>query len=304
MNTGAKVCLMGALLISVMSISIMLVERYRVRKTMRRLGEMIDATIDGSLREMTYDESVLSALEAKLYRYLNGKRVATQNLSQEKEKIKSLISDISHQTKTPIANILLYTQLLLEQKDLTQEHRLLASEISNQSDKLNFLVQALIKTSRLEAGIITVTPKQSKVMEMVEHVTRQVSMQANAKDIKVVTELVEGMACFDPKWTTEALFNILDNAIKYTPQGGTVNIVTRPYEMFYRIDISDTGIGIEESDQSKIFSRFYRARNTREIEGVGIGLFLAREIVAAQKGYIKVASEIGKGSTFSVFLPR
>lgn len=282
----------------------MLIDRYRVGKTMRRLEEMIDATMEGNLQETTYDESMLSALEAKLYRYLNGERLSTQNLSQEKEKIKSLISDISHQTKTPIANILLYTQLLLEQEDLSPEHRMLAKEIGNQSEKLNFLVHALIKTSRLETGIITVTPKESKIVEMIDHVIRQASTQAHANDITVITELDEGMACFDPKWTTEALFNIVDNAIKYTPRGGKISIVTKPYEMFYRVDISDTGIGIEESDQSKIFSRFYRARNTREIEGVGIGLFLAREIISAQKGYIKVTSEIGRGSTFSVFLPK
>lgn len=304
MDAIGIVSLIGALLVSVTSISVMLIDRYRVGKTMRRLEEMIDATMEGNLQETTYDESMLSALEAKLYRYLNGERLSTQNLSQEKEKIKSLISDISHQTKTPIANILLYTQLLLEQEDLSPEHRMLAKEIGNQSEKLNFLVHALIKTSRLETGIITVTPKESKIVEMIDHVIRQASTQAHANDITVITELDEGMACFDPKWTTEALFNIVDNAIKYTPRGGKISIVTKPYEMFYRVDISDTGIGIEESDQSKIFSRFYRARNTREIEGVGIGLFLAREIISAQKGYIKVTSEIGRGSTFSVFLPK
>ena len=304
MNTTVVVYIAGALLVSSISISIMLIDRYRFRKTMRRLNEMIDATLDERLQQDNYDESALSALEAKLYRYLTGKRLSNQNLFQEKEKVKSLISDISHQTKTPIANILLYTQLLLEQEDLSKEHRMLANEICSQSEKLSFLVHTLIKASRLEEGIITVTPKERKVVEMIDHVIRQARTEADAKGITIVTELNEGMACFDPKWTTEALFNIVDNAIKYTPKGGRISIVTKTYEMFYRIDISDTGIGIAESDQSKIFSRFYRARNTREIEGVGIGLFLAREIISAQKGYIKVTSEIGKGSTFSVFLPK
>ena len=104
-------------------------------------------------------------------------------------------------------------------------------------------------------------------------------------------------------WTTEALANIVDNAVKYT-EHGTITISTVSYEMFARIDISDTGAGISESEQSKIFTRFYRSKNVREQEGVGIGLYLSRQIISGEGGYIKVASAPGKGSTFSIFLPK
>ena len=110
-------------------------------------------------------------------------------------------------------------------------------------------------------------------------------------------------ATFDSKWTTEALANIVDNAVKYT-EHGTITISAVSYEMFARIDISDTGAGISESEQSKIFTRFYRSKNVREQEGVGIGLYLARQIISGESGYIKVASGPRKGSTFSVFLPK
>ena len=107
----------------------------------------------------------------------------------------------------------------------------------------------------------------------------------------------------DGKWTAEALGNLLDNAIKYTREGG-ITVKTTPYELFLRLDITDTGMGIPEEEQAKIFTRFYRSEAVKEQEGVGIGLYLTREIVSRQGGYLKVSSETGKGSTFSVFLPR
>ena len=110
-------------------------------------------------------------------------------------------------------------------------------------------------------------------------------------------------AAFDMKWTTEALANIVDNAIKYT-EHGTIRISAVSYEMFARIDISDTGTGISESEQAKIFARFYRSNSVQKQEGVGIGLYLARQIISGEGGYIKVASVPGKGSAFSIFLPK
>ena len=107
----------------------------------------------------------------------------------------------------------------------------------------------------------------------------------------------------DTKWTVEALGNIVDNAIKYTACGEVVQIKAERYSFFVKIDITDDGIGIEKEEIPKIFGRFYRSLSVADQPGVGIGLFLAREIIQAQKGYIKVTSEREKGSTFSVFLP-
>ena len=113
----------------------------------------------------------------------------------------------------------------------------------------------------------------------------------------------DAFAVFDFKWTAEALANIVDNAIKYT-EHGTITISAVSYEMFARIDISDTGSGIPETEQAKIFARFYRSNSVQKQEGVGIGLYLDRQIISGEGGYIKVASVPGKGSTFSIFLPK
>ena len=109
---------------------------------------------------------------------------------------------------------------------------------------------------------------------------------------------------FDRKWTQEALANIVDNAIKYTAKGGKVSITSKEYELFARIDVSDTGIGIAEVEQAQIFGRFYRSQDAADEKGAGIGLYLAREILTKEGGYIKVSSRPGEGSCFSIFLPR
>ncbi|WP_404988597.1 sensor histidine kinase [Clostridium culturomicium] len=106
------------------------------------------------------------------------------------------------------------------------------------------------------------------------------------------------------KWTVEAVYNIVDNVVKHTNENGSIIIEVKDYEMFCRIDIEDNGIGIAEEEQNKIFSRFYRSQQVQNIEGIGIGLFLTRKILSAQGGYMKVASKVGTGSTFSVFLPK
>ncbi|WP_246240612.1 sensor histidine kinase [Anaerocolumna sedimenticola] len=324
------------LLLFFLSAGIILIYRSRTKKTMDKLNQMLDAAINGSFTENTYDESKLSALEAKLNRYLCLCAVSSKNLAEEKNKIKSLISDISHQTKTPLSNILLYTELLLEKAIRIEKYNNLQVEagvkgkpeaagtkleetvygeipdsidincvrqIYAQAEKLNFLISVLVKTSRLETGIISVSTMKNSIQGLIKAAVTDISQKAAGKDIHITSCHKDGTASFDMKWSTEAIYNILDNAVKYMKPGGTITITAIPYEMFYRIDITDTGIGIAEEEQNKIFARFYRSKEVNQYEGVGIGLYLAREIISLQGGYIKVKSRIGEGSTFSVFLP-
>ena len=137
---------------------------------------------------------------------------------------------------------------------------------------------------------------------MLEQACREFSPKAEGKGLTLTLRETDCSAVFDSRWTAEALSNLVDNAIKYTEQGGVTLSVT-PFEMFTRIDVTDTGIGIPEGEQGKGFGRFYRSGNSGEQEGVGIGLYLAREIAAGEGGYLKVTSRPGEGSTFSLFLP-
>ena len=127
---------------------------------------------------------------------------------------------------------------------------------------------------------------------------------ADNKQIGVSVDCPENLTvAHDSKWTTEALFNLLDNAVKYTPVGGKIAVSVKQWEMYVEIKVTDTGKGISESNQAAIFRRFYREEEVHEQPGVGIGLYLAREIVTRQGGYIKVISTLGKGSQFSIMLP-
>ncbi|MEE0059262.1 MAG: HAMP domain-containing sensor histidine kinase [Acutalibacteraceae bacterium] len=291
-------------LISVLLVVLtILYNRKKTRETMEAIEDMLDSAINGTFTETSFDESKISALETKFANYLSSSEISSQNVADEKDRIKSLIADISHQTKTPIANLMLYSELLLED-EIPEPARVNAEAIHHQSEKLCFLIDSLVKLSRLENGIIALSPKHTALQPMLESIYNQYSAKAKEKGLSLkLNNKADISAQLDPKWTAEAIANILDNAIKYT-ESGTITISAEAYEMFVRIDIADTGTGIPEEEQPKIFSRFYRSKNVQEQEGVGIGLYLAREIISSEGGYIKVSSTPAKGSTFSVFLPK
>lgn len=275
---------------------------FKTNQTLDRINKMIDNAVDGKSITDTFDESKLSALETKFSNYLTANGTSKKQLQEEKEKINTFISDISHQTKTPMANILLYSQLLGE-SNLSEKSQTLLSAINAQTEKLSFLISSLLKASRLESGIISVNPQKHKVSSLLSVIALQAAQKTKVKQISLAIEPTDIEAVLDRKWTVEAIYNILDNAVKYTPEGGQIKISATSYQLFCRIDIEDNGIGIAEEEIPKIFTRFYRSQEVSSQEGVGIGLYLSREIISKQGGYVKVKSEIGRGSLFSVFLP-
>ena len=277
-----------------------LYDRRRTRRILESLNRMLDIAMQGNFTEDSFDETMLSAVESKLAHYLAASTVSAKNVRSEKEKLKALIGDISHQTKTPIANILLYTQLLSEQPGNTA----CLDALDGQTKKLQSLIEALVKTSRLESGVIALHPVPRKLLPMLESAVSQLAPKAAAKKIPITLEPADADAVFDPKWTEEALYNLLDNAVKYTSAGGAVRVTVVAYQMFSAIHVSDTGPGIPEEEQPRVFHRFYRGAEHAEEEGVGIGLYLVRQIAEGQGGYVKVSSQPGAGSTFSLYLPR
>ncbi len=395
---------------------------WRTSNIMRSMDRMIDMALSGNFREKDFSEGRFSRLEAKTRQYLAKGNSVQRQAERDRENLKTTISNLSHQTKTPIANILLYIQLLAEKENLNGEAGQLLSQIEGQAEKLNFLIASLVKMSRLESGIISLMPAKNHVAELayslyeaflpragregksltldlhgespafgerggfctekycvqietdgsctekpcalhetdgsctgwryvqIENVQAEeegnesernrsgriekeraeearnengsLETAAAAKPFTpagsgaVKTEeaaepfapdrndSIETAEVFDSRWTMEAMENIMDNALKYTPEGGHIRISVMHYKMFARIDIIDDGMGIREEESAKIFGRFYRSQEAAQSEGVGIGLYLAREIISRENGYIRVRSSHGKGSTFSVFLPK
>lgn len=298
MNKGILCLAIGCILFSVCFV---LLERRRIRKMMRRMETMIEAAVKGSYEELSFDETQLSRLESTLAHYLAANEVSVKNLAAQKDKINTLISDISHQTKTPISNLLLYSELLQEEA-LPERAMESTAKIHGQAEKLRFLIASLVKLSRLETGIIAVNPFAHSVTDLLLALREQYKPQAEAKGLELIVNEEKAWAVFDEKWTLEAVGNIVDNAIKYT-ENGTVTISVNSYELFACIRVSDTGKGIRESEQAAVFGRFYRSPDVKDEKGVGIGLFLARQIIQSQGGYMKLSSTVGKGSEFFVYLP-
>ena len=285
---------------ALLAAALVLWQRRRSRKILENLGKMLEAAMEGNFTEDSFDESLLSALESSFAHYLAASTVSARKVDAEKEKLKALIGDISHQTRTPIANILLYTQLLKEQPGNTD----CLEALEGQTKKLQSLIDALVKTSRLETGVIVLHPEPGELGTVMTSAVSQLRPKAEGKNITITLEREKANAVFDPKWTEEALYNLLDNAVKYTPSGGSVSVSTTVYPMFSAVHVRDTGPGIAEEEQPKIFQRFYRGEAHREQEGVGIGLYLVRQIAEGQGGFVKVRSQPGRGSTFSLYLPR
>lgn len=285
--------------ILIAGICCLLYYRKKEAELLEHLQQMLEAAGNGTYEVSEISEEKLSLLENSFKRYLDSTRISEEWQREQRENIQKLISDLAHQTLTPVSNLKLYTGLLEEKYG---EDGLIGT-VSEETEKLDFLIRSLVKISRMENGIITVHPKRAALEELLVEVFARYRKLAEEKQITFVNSCADGEAIFDPKWTVEAVGNIVDNAIKYTPPGGKVTLQVQRYPFFACIDISDTGIGIAEEEIPKVFERFYRSGDVSELPGVGIGLYLARYMVELQRGYIRVRSEKGKGTVFSVFLP-
>ena len=249
-------------------------------------------------------ETQLARISHRLLRLYQIMQDNQRKVDEERQELQSLVSDISHQVKTPVSNLKMVTDTLLSRPVSDAERTDFICGIRNQTDKLDFLFQALVKTSRLETGVIRLEKKSCKLFDTVAQAMSGIVYAAEKKKIAVSVDCPEHLTLsHDSKWTAEALFNLLDNAVKYTPSCGTIAVSVLQWEMYVEIRVKDTGKGISESNQATIFRRFYREEEVHEQQGVGIGLYLARQIVMQQGGYIKVASTPGQGSVFSIMLP-
>jgi len=281
-----------------------------LRKKIYSFSNEICRTLDGMINGATLphttneEETILSKINYRLTRLYEAMRENNRRVAEEKAALQELVSDISHQVKTPIANLKMINATLIEQNVPEDKQREFLQSVSKQLDKLDFLMQAMIKMSRLETGIISLSQKECSVYETLAAALGGILFSAESKKINVSVDCpVDLTVCHDSKWTTEALYNILDNAVKYTASGGKIHITAVRLEMHTKIEIADTGKGIPESRQAEVFKRFYREEEVHNTPGIGIGLYLAREIITMQGGYIKVTSETGVGSVFSIFIP-
>lgn len=277
---------------------------YQRRKTYRLIDRLLDRVL---CREMIIDsdlkEGEYSALVSKIKQIQEVLSNHASSAEQEKEQVKSLVSNMSHQLKTPLANISLYAQIL-SKEEITPEQRTLFSEkMQRQVDKLRWIVESLSKMVKLEQNIDGFEGKAIGIKQTILDAVDTLYEKLKKKEINFTLEPFEDRLLYhNRKWTAEVFVNLLENAVKYTDRGGTISIRVKNYDLYTEIQIADNGRGIRQEEMTDIFKRFYRSPEVENMEGSGIGLYLSNLILEKEKGYMTVDSEYGKGSCFSVFL--
>lgn len=300
----------GAVIFAGGTAAVSLWRMYRMKREVWHFTEQVERGLDDIISGKGFQEtgesekdSLWGRCSEKLWRVQHiWTRKEAANV-REKQLMKELISDISHQTRTPIANMRLYLEFLQEE-EVSGRGREFLSHLEGQTKKLDFLLKSMVKMSRLEAGIIQIHKEQARIYDTIAGAVGEIVPSAAKKQIRLSVDCGEELEVrHDRKWTEEAIFNILDNAVKYTEPGGRIHVMVRRQEVFTKISVRDTGKGIARERQAEIFSRFYREPEVHGQSGIGIGLYLARKILELQDGYIEVRSEVGEGAEFSMYLP-
>lgn len=271
---------------------------------LRRMQKLLrDYQETGTAGFSTMKETQESKLENTLQRLLNQAEKKEVQAKRERDEVASLLSDLTHQLKTPMANVIMYTELL-EDENLTPEERQRFTYLARtQAKKMQWLLGNMLKASQLERGMISFSAEYTGIRETIRQAVSSVYAQAEERDIMIKVEPFEDRKLYhNPRWTAEAMENILDNAVKYSPSGSVVTVRVQPMEIYTQIEISDQGIGISGEEYNKIFRRFYRSSNAAQTEGSGLGLYLAQLILNNEKGYVTAVSRPGEGSSFRIFL--
>lgn len=279
--------------------------RKYIDKTYKEIDTVLDHVLAGNINIPfeTEADSRLSKLTHKAIKAVGIHNMSAMQLKQEKETIQGFISDMSHQMKTPLSSICLYTDMLLEQDVSTDESREFLLRTKECADKLQWMMDSLIKMSRLEVGAIELTPASQGIKQTISDGITVVLGAAVKKNITIETDSFTDINLFhDRKWTEEAIANILENAVKYGYSDSTIRIGIETLPIYTKIIVTNQGIGIASNEWNLIYKRFYRGQNARETNGAGLGLYLASLIMEKQGGYILVDSQPGQYTSFSLFL--
>ncbi len=272
-----------------------------------RFSDMVENLIGGkeNLAFPMAEDTVLSKLQEQLFRLYDILRSYEDREHQFRKQLNENIGNLVHQINTPITNLKIYAGFL-KRDDLTEEEKIqFARCMEDQAEKLRWLGEGFSKMSRLETGIIRQKPKKQEILPVILNAVNQVMEKAGQKemDIRLAGEQ-HIWAVIDGKWTSEAVFNVLDNAVKYGNRGSVIEIELAELTGYAQILIRNEGIGIGREEYHKVFQRFYRGKKAAEEEGVGLGLTIAREVLEGERGYIKVETLCDGRTEFSLYLSR
>ncbi len=223
------------------------------------------------------------------------------NEAGEKEFLKNTISDISHQLKTPLAALNIYNGLIKEEAEELPDIREFAALSEQELDRIETLVQNLLKITKLDAGSIVIEKSMENVADMMQDVEQHFAYRAREEQKTIIISGADNISLFcDRDWLIEAIDNIVKNALDHTANGDTVRIEWKALSGAVQVAVKDNGCGIYPEDLYHIFKRFYRSRFSKDKQGIGLGLPLAKAIVEAHGGSIEVDSALGKGTIFMI----
>lgn len=256
------------------------------RKTYRRIDELLDRVLNQEIiLDSDVKEGEYSALVSKIKQIQEVLENHARSAETEKEQVKSLVSNMSHQLKTPLANLSLYAEILGKSELSKERKNEFFSKMQRQIEKLNWMVESLSKMVKLEQNLDDFEIKNTKIRQTILDAVDTVYEKLEKKDIQLDMESFEDRFLYhNRKWTVEVFVNLLENAIKYTEKGGFISIRVKSYELYTEIQISDNGRGIRQEELTDIFKRFYRSPEVENMEGSGIGLYLCNLILEKEKG--------------------
>ena len=275
------------------------------RRQRNRLDTLINylAAVNGGNYDLALDsnsETADSRLQNEIYKTTVTLREAAQQSAESREKLKTALSDISHQLKTPLTSVIITTENLLDNPELPLELRQeFLRDIYHSSNHISFLVQSLLTLSKLDADSIVLKRKREPIGEIFSEVNQNIAVLAELRGVSVTADDNGVILDCDKRWLSEALSNIAKNCVEHTDEGGEVKLTAETNPLYSTITVSDNGQGIAPEDLPHIFERFYRGKNTAD-DSVGIGLALSKTIIEKAGGSIRVNSEPGKGSTFTI----
>ncbi len=291
-------CLSGGLFI------LLLLQRQRFYRLYESVIFSLDLALAGREQEVSlYLNTRYSAVASRLAELEKRINYEVESEKLSKEKIQAFISDLSHEIRTPLTNIIMYQDILVKKAGLTDELKEKQEKMTEQIRKMEWILGSLFKSVYLEEDYLAFDLDYTNLTETISMAVSAVLKKAIDKNIEIGIEPYEDRCVLhNKKWTAEALANILENSIKYSPAATQIQIRVGHGGMFTEIAIKDEGIGIDKEEYPFVFKRFYRGREVREMEGSGIGLYLVKMIVEKEKGYVVIKSEKGSGTVVSVFL--
>lgn len=292
-----SVCIAFGLAFAVLFLRYLKIQKKQTMNIAKRI-ERINLG-DYSLQIDRNSEDELSLLDNQIYRTAVKFREQAENSRKDKENLQKSLSDISHQLKTPLTSIIVMVENILDDDDMPLEiRREFLNDIKHNTNTISFLVQSLLKLSKLDAEAVKFRYEQVEVKSIVDECIKNTAVMAEILGVRLETECNNIILNCDRKWLCEAITNIIKNCIEHS-HNGNIKITAEQNKLYTKISIKDNGSGIDKEDLPHIFERFYKGKNSSD-DSVGIGLALAKSIIEKQSGYIGVSSELGAGSEFVI----